>query len=138
MNLNLTRACGNCPFRRQGAIDLMPGRLAQIVRDLLADDTTPFLCHKTVYGPKADGETIEHEDGTTTYCPGHRDSVCAGSMTWLLKAKSPNVAMRMGVALGMLDYASLERHADEILDVNEVIPVTGLDESRKESVDGLR
>jgi hypothetical protein len=116
MNLNLHRACANCPFKTEGAIQLSPGRLEQIASDLIKNDTQPFLCHKTVYGPKSDGSVVEHDDGTTSYKPGSRDSVCAGSMAFLLKAGTPNVAMRMGAAMGMLKYSDILAHADEIID----------------------
>lgn len=30
--------CGNCPFRKEGAIKLRPGRLKGIIRDILSDE----------------------------------------------------------------------------------------------------
>ena len=43
------RPCLNCPFRNDGAgIDLRPGRIEGIVSDLLANDHTTFVCHKTL------------------------------------------------------------------------------------------
>lgn len=116
MNLNMKKPCPNCPFRKVGAIDLRQGRLKSIARELIADDTTPFLCHKTVYAKGNEGETIEDEEGCETHLPGQKSSICPGSMAFLLKARSPNVAMRMGFALGLLDAGELKSFADEIID----------------------
>ena len=122
MNLNLKKPCANCPFLKKGAIELREGRLEQIARDLVRDDRTPFLCHKTVHSRRSDGERIEHEDGTTTYVPGRRDSVCAGSMAFLMKAKMPNVAMRIGISLGLLSMKELESIADAVIDPKDLGP----------------
>lgn len=110
MNINLKKPCANCPFKREGAIELREGRVAQIARELIADDQTPFLCHKTVYrtGAKA--------------CKGGSESVCAGSMIFLLKAGAPNVAMRMGAALKLIDFEDLRAQFADILDPEEVLP----------------
>lgn len=116
MNLQMSRQYGNCPFRKVGAIDLRPGRVAGIVRDLIADDTTSFFCHKTVYAKGNAGEVIVDEDGNESVIPGPKSSVCAGSMVCLLKTGEPSVAMRMGAALGLLRYRDLEAFGDEIID----------------------
>lgn len=116
MNLNLKKPCANCPFLRKGAIELRTGRLDAIARDLIDDDRTPFLCHKTVHGKKANGSFHYDEDGTSSYTPGSNDSVCVGSMVFLLKAGAPNVAMRMGAALGMLDYKMLQALEDAVIE----------------------
>lgn len=116
MNLNLKRPCKNCPFLVKGAIELREGRVDQIARDLIADDTSPFLCHKTVHGKNADGQHIENDDGTTTYIAGKKDSVCVGSMVLLLKVGAPNVAMRMGSAFKMIDFDELRALSDLVID----------------------
>lgn len=41
------KPCGNCPFRKEGAIHLEPGRLQGIAQSLVADDHSTFPCHKT-------------------------------------------------------------------------------------------
>ena len=116
MNVNLKKPCGNCPFRKEGAIDLRPGRVAGIVRGLLADDTQNFFCHKTVYAKKTGGRAIELEDGTTTYQTSSRESACAGAMVFLLKAGAPSVAMRMGAALGLIDFRELESQFGDVIE----------------------
>ena len=54
--------------------------------------------------------------------PGRRDSVCAGSMAFLMKAKMPNVAMRMGMSLGLLSMKELESIADAVIDPKDLGP----------------
>ena len=131
MNLNLKKPCKNCPFLKVGAIELRRGRVDAIARGLIEDDTNPFLCHKTVYSKKSDGVTVEHEDGSTTYQPGKKDSVCAGSMVFLLKARSPNVAMRMGAAFGMIDFKELEAQVGDIIDPSDLDLETRAGEARE-------
>lgn len=116
LNLNLKKPCKNCPFLVKGAIELSKGRIDQIVRDIVADDKLPFLCHKTVHGKNADGQHIENDDGTSTYIPGDKDSVCVGSMVLLLKVGAPNVAMRMGAAFKMVNFDELRAMSHLVVD----------------------
>lgn len=125
MNLNVKRACANCPFRKEGAVELHPGRLEGIVGDMLADDLSPFLCHKTVYSPGNVGEVVEDEDGNEECLPGPKSSVCAGSMVFLHKLGQPNVAMRIGFAMGMIKPESLDAQRNQIIepeDIEIVVP----------------
>lgn len=50
-NFNMRRPCANCPFLVKGAIELLPGRLKQIMEGLRKDDKRVFICHKTVEKP---------------------------------------------------------------------------------------
>lgn len=102
MNFNLTRPCGNCPFRVEGAIELRPGRLAGIVRALLADDRSSFLCHKTTHRKRAE------------------QSVCAGAMVYLLKAGRPSVAMRLAFRFQMLDLDALRAQAALVVEPHSI------------------
>ena len=100
MNFNLKRPCANCPFRVHGAIDLKPGRIEGIARNLAADDRQWFICHNT----------LEHEDR----------SQCVGAMVYLLKVACPNVSMRLAAALGMLRFDDLRaQYADIISPIDE-------------------
>ena len=102
MNFNLKRPCANCPFRVDGAIDLKPGRIEGIARNLTADDRQWFMCHKTL------------EQGDR--------SQCVGSMVYLLKVDCPNVSMRLAAALGMLRFDDLRvQYADIINPIDEDI-----------------
>jgi hypothetical protein len=102
----LSTPCANCPFRRDvGAIALAPGRLAQIARDMVADDHAPFLCHKAAYAPKAEAGTIAE---------------CRGAQIYLRKAGSPNLPMRMAFALGLLTPAELDAQAGMVVDPQDL------------------
>lgn len=116
MNLNMKKPCANCPFLKKGAIDLAPGRLIGIAQDAINDDTMPFLCHKSVQSSKNPRQTIIDENGDEQDLPGQSSSICVGSMVFLKKAKSPNVAMRMGAALKLLDPKALDAFDDVIID----------------------
>ncbi|HGW3237511.1 TPA: hypothetical protein ACNKCC_005820, partial [Klebsiella pneumoniae] len=48
-HLRLKKPCANCPFRKEGAIELAPGRLEGIINDIVENDMTTFHCHKTVH-----------------------------------------------------------------------------------------
>lgn len=49
MNLNVTRPCNDCPFRREGGIRLNRARLVNIDAMVAPPDGqgAPFACHKT-------------------------------------------------------------------------------------------
>lgn len=80
MNFNMTQPCGNCPFKKECAIELAPGRVDGIKEHLLGSDYNTFQCHKTVHGPRG-GEW----DDEGEYCASGHESACAGAMVWLLK-----------------------------------------------------
>ncbi|CAJ4969278.1 Uncharacterised protein [Burkholderia pseudomallei] len=105
------KPCENCPFRKNGAIALEPGRVAGIIDNLIADDQSTFLCHKTVHSRRG-GEW--DDDGN--YAPSGRESYCAGALIYLHKAKMPNVAMRLGWALGMFNPGALADSFDDVID----------------------
>lgn len=111
MNFDLKRPCANCPFRVEGAIELRPGRIEQIAGDLLADDCSWFICHKTIAG-----EHQQDERGEQHYEAGGTESQCVGSMVYLLKVGAPSVSMRIAAALGLLDYEALRAQAHHIID----------------------
>ena len=98
MNLNCKKPCKNCPFKVEGELKLGEGRVDEIARALLSDDEETFICHKTLFAERS------------------RKSMCAGSMVFLLKAGAPNVAMRIGAAMGLLQYDSLEAQFDKVID----------------------
>src|SRR5258708_6854075 len=93
----LRRPCANCPFRKEGAIDLEPGRLAGIVEGLVSGEHSTFHCHKTVYNGRTGGEWDDYGN----YRASGTESMCAGAIVYLEKIHRPTVAMRLGVAYGM-------------------------------------
>lgn len=111
MNFKLKKPCNNCPFLKEGAIDLSPGRLEGIITTLM-DDQNHFLCHKTVYNAKTGGN--RNED-TGRYEHSGEESQCVGSMVYLLKTGRPNVSMRLGAALKILSYDEMEAQSDLII-----------------------
>lgn len=120
MNLNVRKPCKNCPFRKQGAIELRPGRVDAIARDLIADDTATFPCHKTLHlsveRPQRERSTVL-ERGPAR---GMDESACAGAMVFLLAAGQPNVAMRLGAALKMLSIEDLEQQIPDVIEPNSL------------------
>ena len=84
----------------RGAIDLKPGRIEGIARNLAADDREWFICHKT----------LQQEDR----------SQCVGAMVYLLKVDRPNVSMRLAAALDMIRFDDLRaQYADIINPIDE-------------------
>lgn len=117
MNFNLKKPCANCPFLKEGAIELQPGRVEGIVESLLENDREWFMCHKTVHHPKHGGDWVEDEEGEEVYKTSGNESQCVGSMVYLHKAGRPSLSMRMAAVYKMLDPEDLEAQADKIIDV---------------------
>lgn len=109
----LKRPCSNCPFRKEGAIELEVGRLEEIIKDLLSDDKKAFLCHKVVHSCSG-GEW--DEDGT--YHPSQKDAGCAGAHGYLFKVGRPTVGMRLAFVTGDSTPLDWEAIADEIIDIH--------------------
>lgn len=99
----LTKPCANCPFLKEGAIELMAGRLDGIVEQLVEDDCSTFQCHKTVHNERTGGEW--GDDGE--YKASGKESMCAGAMIYLEKIGRPTVGMRMGRIMKMYDPEKL-------------------------------
>ena len=97
-DIAMSRPCAGCPFRREGAIELRPGRVEGILADLLADDRAGFVCHEALYAKR------------------QRRVQCAGAMAVLLKAGQPNIAMRLGAALGLIDFDHLRALFSETIE----------------------
>ncbi|MGF6641745.1 hypothetical protein [Paraburkholderia sp. MM6662-R1] len=108
----LRRPCANCPFRKEGAIDLAPGRLEGIVTGLLMDDSSTFHCHKTVHNDRTGGEW--DEEGS--YRASGRESMCAGAIIYLEKLGRPTIAMRLAVMFGMYDPVTLAASHVDVID----------------------
>jgi hypothetical protein len=90
------RPCSNCPFRKDGAgIELNPGRLDQIVANLLADDSQTFVCHKT----------LEKERLT-----------CAGAVGVMQKLGRLPVIARLGLVYGLITRADIDASAAMVVD----------------------
>lgn len=98
MKFNLKRPCSNCPFRKKGAIDLRPGRVEGIIKNLDNDYNT-FPCHKTL-----DGEETE---GAYTYTGN--ESACIGAIAYKLKYDGQlSVMTRIAVLRKEIRLATIE------------------------------
>ncbi|EIC1057237.1 MULTISPECIES: hypothetical protein [Klebsiella/Raoultella group] len=106
----LKMPCANCPFRKEGAIHLSPGRLSSIIDTLLKDDHTTFYCHKIVHSI-AGGL---FEDGL--YTPSTKDAMCAGAAAYLMKAGRPTIGMRIAYLTGAVAPSEWDKAADVVID----------------------
>lgn len=112
----LKKPCENCPFRREGAIRLRPGRMTGIINDMLENDHLGFSCHKTVHCGKG-GDWVEL---TGEYIPSGNEMQCAGASIFLLKQGRPSVVMRVAMAFGKMDPdALIAEHGASVVDSAE-------------------
>lgn len=112
----MKRPCANCPFRREDAIELRPGRLEDIIAGLAGDDESNFYCHKTVHGPR--GGTfvdVDEDEGVHYEASGH-ESACMGAVAYMLRAGRPSIAIRYALAVKLLDFAQVAELFPEILE----------------------
>ena len=110
-HLRLTKPCENCPFRREGAIELREGRVEGIVEGLLADDRSTFHCHKTVHS-KGGGRW----DAKGRYKASGKEAMCAGAAAVLMKRGRPTVAMRLAFTAKIAEPARWIDLADDVID----------------------
>lgn len=109
-HLRLAKPCGNCPFLKQGAIELEPGRTDGIIESLLKDDQSTFQCHKTVHSSK--GGTFKEG----SYTPSGHEAMCAGAAAVLMKRGRPTVNMRISFALGVASPSKWDAAKDMVVD----------------------
>lgn len=90
------RPCSNCPFRKGGAgIKLQPGRLAEIVSDLIADDMHTFVCHKSLDTSRM---------------------TCIGAVGVLSKLGQLPVIARLGLTVGVITRDDIAQSAEMVVD----------------------
>ena len=94
----LKKPCSNCPFLKHGAIQLRPGRLAGFVDQLLQNDHSSFVCHKTIHSSRGG---VWDDDGE--YEPSGNESMCAGAAAVLMAANKPSAGMRLALAIGTVE-----------------------------------
>lgn len=109
---SLKKPCDNCPFRKEGAIDLRPSRLQGIIDSLLDDDQLAFHCHKTVHHASRGGDW--DDDGN--YVRSGKEAMCAGAMIYLQKVGRMSVQMRLGVFTGHYDMSEMAAQQDIVID----------------------
>ncbi|MBD8089061.1 hypothetical protein IFT48_03635 [Pseudomonas fluorescens] len=103
----MKKPCANCPFLKEGAIELRPGRVEHILDGMMKDDHKPFLCHKTLDG-------FEREEGG--YQAAGTEKMCAGASAVLWKRRMPTVGMRMALALRIAEPELWEQNFDKTID----------------------
>jgi hypothetical protein len=103
----LKRPCANCPFLKEGAIELRPGRVEGILDGLMQDDHAYFMCHKTLDG-------CEDEEGE--YAATGNEKMCAGAAAVLWKRHNPSIGMRIAIATGIAEPELWENNADIVID----------------------
>lgn len=96
--LRLKKPCPDCPFNKEDAIELRPGRLEGIIESLVEDDVSTFHCHLTVHSKV--GGTWDDEG---VYTPSGNEALCAGAAAYLQKIGRPTLGMRFGIALGIVE-----------------------------------
>jgi hypothetical protein len=104
----LKKPCANCPFRKEGAIDLRPGRLDGIKADLLATDKASFPCHKTLNRSDLNDEGEYQYQGS--------EAMCAGAAAYLLKKQRASISMRMAFAMGIAKPEDWEKAKELTVD----------------------
>lgn len=110
----LKKPCSNCPFRKEGAIELSEGRLKGIVDHLLENDSSSFHCHKTV-NSKLGGDF----DDEGEYHPSGNEVMCAGAAAYLMKQGRPTIGMRLAF-------------------ISKAIPVSHWDEAKGMIIDNVK
>lgn len=110
---SLKKPCGNCPFRNDGkAIQLAPGRVEGIVKDLEENDTQIFHCHKSVHSK--DGG--EFNEDTGLYESSGNEKVCRGALIYMQKKKRLPVLARIAVAFKVITIEDLEAQSCKVID----------------------
>ena len=107
----LKKTCANCPFRKESAIELKPGRLQGIIDNLITNDASTFPCHKTVHSSKG-GEW----DDEGNYTPSGNESMCAGAAAFLMKSGRPTIGMRIAFITGSAKPDDWKSIYDEVID----------------------
>lgn len=115
----LKKPCPNCPFRNDDhAIHLSPGRIEEIAHDITRGDGQVFYCHKTLSGQRNE-ELMDTDEAY--YEPGERDSVCAGSLIFQMKAGRVPIGLRLMLSGGEYDVAALESQFPNIIEPEDVL-----------------
>jgi hypothetical protein len=102
-NHDLKAPCGNCPFRKKGAIELQPGRLPGII-ETLERDTNFFQCHKTTHGAKP------------------QESMCMGSVAWMLKNRGRiSIMTRLALMDKSLTIKDIEKVYPTLIEEKDIV-----------------
>lgn len=120
---SLKKPCKNCPFLKEGAIELHPNRVPGIVNELLSGESTGFSCHKTVYSKKTGGQWVEDpdaEDGER-YEQSGQEKQCAGALIVLEKMGKQTQLMQIMQRLGVYEPDKLKPYFDLVRDPEDIL-----------------
>lgn len=112
---SLKKPCKNCPFLKEGGIELSPGRVEGIIDDLVTGRSSSFSCHKTVHS-KHGGEWAEGEDGEEVYKSSGNEKQCAGSLIMMEKMGKRTQLMQVMQRFGQYKPEALIPHHDLVID----------------------
>lgn len=105
MNYNLTKPCGNCPFRSDKLFPLHPRRALDI-----ATNDSEFACHKTVDYSGDDGGEIKD-----------KSEHCAGLLIMLEQMNQPHQMMRVLERIGLYDRTKLDMSSPVYEDIDDYV-----------------
>jgi len=111
MKFDLTKPCGDCPFRNDITFYLRPERVEEILEAISGQQQATFTCHKTTGYDDESGETLETKDSQH----------CAGALILLEKIERPNQMMRWMERLGYYDRKKLDMDSPVYSDPEEMI-----------------
>lgn len=113
---NLKKPCKDCPFLKNSDMrhSLMPGRLEDIISDLLSNDYKNFRCHKTIDYANQD------ESGELIRSP--EEQLCYGSMIFLQKIGRPSVIQRFGYVTGEINFKEITEQMATVVDPEDIKP----------------
>lgn len=100
MDYDMTTPCGDCPFRREGFIQLTAGRCHEIV-----EHEGGFPCHRTL--------DYSADDGRKT----PQTKVCAGFLILREQSLGPNQMMRIVERCGGYDAKKLLENNPAVAEV---------------------
>lgn len=100
MKFDLKAPCGNCPFRKTGAIELRPGRLEGIIKSL-SDDHVTFPCHKTTEASGKGGDHVQ---------------ACMGATAFMHRRGRLSILLRLAIRMRMVSVPDIESVYPHLLD----------------------
>lgn len=112
----LNKPCANCPFLKEGAIELAPGRVEGILQELITGESSGFTCHKTVYA-KTGGHWEDTDDGER-YVRSGRECECVGALVALEKAGYQTQLMQVMQRLGWYEPEKYRDCHDQVIDID--------------------
>jgi hypothetical protein len=109
---DLTKPCGNCPFKKTGGVRLMWQRVLEVAGNMLSNTGGEFPCHKTTE-TSADGESKVVVDGKSVHC--------AGALIFAEKQGRSTQMMRLAERFRIYDPRKLTGHEEVFDDLGQML-----------------